>query len=79
MARVAGPIALARIVLYASHVPRYITRARGFVETPLFDDQREGGRPEISVDGAKETDTGLFDRFGNMIMRLQDPIGFGRD
>lgn len=58
---------------------RYVTRpvARGFVETPLFDDQREGGRPELTVDGAKEIDTGLVDAHGQMIMRLQEPIGFG--
>lgn len=34
--------------------------------------------PSLSVDGSKETNTGLIDRHGNPIMRLQPPIGFGR-
>lgn len=32
----------------------------------------------LNVDGGKEVDTGLIDRHGNVIMRLQNPIGFGR-
>lgn len=35
--------------------------------------------PNLSVDGPKEADTGLVDRFGNRIVRIQPPIGFGRD
>lgn len=32
-----------------------------------------------TVDGPKEVDTRLVDRFGNQIVRIQPPIGFGRD
>lgn len=35
--------------------------------------------PALNVDGPKEVDTKLVDRHGNKIMRLQPPIGFGRD
>lgn len=60
---------------------RYVTRANKplFVETPLWDDQRGGMMPELSVDGAKEVNTGLVSASGDPIMRLQDPVGFGRD
>jgi hypothetical protein len=34
--------------------------------------------PALSVDGQKQVDTGLVDRLGNAIMRVQNPIGFGR-
>jgi len=62
-------------------MPRYITRAAKplYVETPLWEDQREAFRPFLAVDDAKTVDTGLVDRFGQRIERLQPPIGFGRD
>lgn len=58
----------------------YVIRATKplFVETPLWDDQRARLTPDLNVDGAKEVRTGLIDRHGNAIMRLQAPIGFGR-
>jgi hypothetical protein len=34
--------------------------------------------PPLYVDGEKQVDTGLVDRKGNRIFRLQDPIGFHR-
>lgn len=35
--------------------------------------------PPVSVDGPASVSTGLIDRFGNPIERIQPPIGFGRD
>lgn len=35
--------------------------------------------PNLTVDGPKEVNTRLVDRFGNKIVRIQPPIGFGRD
>ena len=55
----------------------YVTRPRaddmpGWMENyPLL--------PTLTVDGPKEVNTGLVDRFGHTIMRVQAPIGFGRD
>ena len=62
-------------------MPRYVTRAAKplYVETPLWDDQRESFRPCLTVDGEKVSNTGLLDVHGNEIHRLQPPIGFGRD
>jgi hypothetical protein len=61
-------------------MPRYVVLAEKplFVETPLWDEQKEGLRPNIQVDDAKTTDTGLVTATGKPSMRLQDPIGFGR-
>lgn len=61
---------------------RYITRPP--VQTaPRGDDDGWWDRgpmlPSLSVDGPVEIDTKLVDRFGNQIMRVQPPIGFGRD
>jgi hypothetical protein len=61
-------------------VSRYIVASgRSYVETPLYDDQRESLRPDLSVDGAKEVRTGLVTAKGEPIMRIAPPIGFGRD
>lgn len=51
---------------------RYITRAYRplFVETPLWEPPR-GGAPDLSVDGAKEVDTGLVTERGEPIMRCR--------
>lgn len=59
---------------------RYVTRAAKplYVETPLWDDN-EPLRPHLSVDDAKEIDTGLVSADGDPIWRIQPPIGFGRD
>lgn len=35
--------------------------------------------PQITVDGPARIDTGLVDRHGHAIERVQPPIGFGRD
>lgn len=35
--------------------------------------------PELTVDGEKQVDTGLVDAKGNAIIRMQEPIGFGRN
>jgi hypothetical protein len=60
---------------------RYVTRAAKplYVETPLWDDQRESHRPDLSVDGEKSVDTGLVSALGEPIHRIAPPIGFGRD
>lgn len=50
-----------------------------YVETPLWDDQRGGLIPDLTVDGAKEIDTGLVTARGEPICRVAPPIGFGRD
>ena len=62
-------------------VPRYVTRAAKplYVETPLWDDQRDPFHPHLNVDGEKSVDTGLVDVRGNAIHRVQAPIGFGRE
>ena len=62
-------------------MPRYTTRATKplFVETPLWDDNRDVGLPSLSVDGEKQIDTGLISATGEPIYRVNDPIGFGRD
>lgn len=61
-------------------MPRYVTRAERplYIETPLWPDDRKSHCPALDVDGAKQVDTGLVDANGKTIMRLQDPIGFGR-
>lgn len=60
---------------------RYVTRANKplYIETPLWDDQRESFRPDLTVDGEKEVDTGLVSASGESIYRLPPPVGFGRD
>ncbi len=65
---------------HPGEMSRYITRADKplYVETPLWDDQREGLRPNLLVDDAKVVDTGLIDRHGAAILRVQDAIGFHR-
>lgn len=56
---------------------RYVTRAF-YVETPL--EEGNGSLvPDIQVDGRKQVNTGLVTARGEPIMRLQDPIGFGRN
>jgi hypothetical protein len=46
-----------------------------YVETPLWPDARsQDYTPD--VDGAKVTYTGLVDKLGNQICRMQDRIGF---
>ena len=59
---------------------RYVTRMGKplYIETPLWGDN-EPHRPCLTVDDAKEIDTGLVDASGYSIYRLQEPIGFGRD
>lgn len=61
---------------------RYVTRAHYkpvYIETPLWESDRESLKPDLSVDGAKEVDTGLVSASGQPIMRVADPIGFGRE
>lgn len=54
---------------------RYVTRASRplFIETPLWDDDRHGMTPDLSVDEAKEVDTGLVDHREQAIHRLPPP------
>lgn len=58
---------------------RYIRGAKPlYVETPLWDDV-EPHRPNLTVDGAKVVDTGLLYPDGSKVMRVANPVGFGRD
>ena len=50
-----------------------------FIETPLWDDQRESHRPDLRVDEGKHVDTGLVTADEQPIYRVGPPIGFGRD
>ncbi len=59
---------------------RYVTRAAWTEETPDIGEAWHGPMTaNLSVDGPKEISTGLVDRHGRAIMRIQAPIGFGRD
>ena len=61
-------------------MPRYVTRTAWTEETPDLGQAWHGPlTPDLHVSGPKEVNTGLVDRHGNAIMRLQAPIGFGRD
>lgn len=60
---------------------RYVTRPRATVTPPHDEDWLDRG-PMLqapTVDDRKEVDTGIVDQHGHSIMRLQGPIGFGRD
>ena len=58
---------------------RYVAGKPLFVETPLWDDQRESLRADVHVDAEKCIDTGLVTASGQRIYRVNDPVGFGRD
>ena len=61
-------------------MPYVIRPAAIKVATPDLNDTGDWPMmPSFNVDGARTTDTGLVDRHGNAIMRVQAPIGFGRD
>jgi len=49
-----------------------------YVETPLWDDA-EPHRPSLCVDDHEAVETGLLWADGEPVMRLPNPIGFGRD
>jgi hypothetical protein len=49
-----------------------------YIETPLWDDA-EPHRPSLTVDDHEAADTGLIWHTGEPIMRLPNPIGFGRE
>ncbi len=58
---------------------RYIIGAKPlYIETPLWDDNSPM-IPSLTVDGRKTINTGLVTERGEPIMRLQAPIGFGRE
>lgn len=57
---------------------RYAERAYGWHDD-AFDPLDEPPRPAISVDDSRQVDTGLVTARGMPIMRLQPPVGFGRD
>lgn len=61
---------------------RYFSKrpsSEGWCGDDLFDDERGGFVPSISVDEHVATDTGLLDADGNTIWRAPNPLGFGRD
>lgn len=55
-------------------MPRYITRPKATADCDWWD----AGRlyDSIEVPDSAPCDTGLFDRDGNTIWRVNDPIGF---
>jgi hypothetical protein len=58
-------------------VSRYVIRPRSGLDYPRIADWvSDPMLPGVTVDGEKQVDTGLVDRHGNAIMRLQEPIGF---
>ena len=59
-------------------MPRYAKpRANGWIEDDGYDD--EPFRPSLEVDDHDVVDTGLIWTTGEPIMRVPNPIGFGRD
>lgn len=48
-----------------------------YIETPLWGDE-ESLQPSLTVDDHEAVDTGLIWSTGEPIMRLPNPIGFGR-
>lgn len=54
-------------------------RAEGWCGDDLFDDERGGFTPSITVDEHVAIDTGIMDADGNSIWRAPNPVGFGRD
>lgn len=58
-------------------MPRYFVRPRasGWAGDDLFDDDRGGMRPDITVADHVSIDTGLIDSDGNAIMRAPNPMG----
>lgn len=57
---------------------KYAPPRTGWVADDLYDDQH-GLMPDISVPEHKPVDTGLLYPSGEPIMRLPNPMGFGRD
>lgn len=68
-------------------MPRYSKaaskpRAGGWIDDDyerFYYDDDEPFRPHLDVDGHEAVDTGLIWETGEPIMRLPNPIGFGRD
>lgn len=59
---------------------RYVRAGKPlYVETPLWEGDNPSLVPHIDVDGPKIVDTGLIFEDGTPVMRIQPPIGFGRD
>ena len=52
-------------------------RASGWIDAEF--DYDEPHRPGLEVDDHEAVDTGLFWETGEPIIRLPNPIGFGRD
>lgn len=58
-------------------MPRYVSIRRAEKASWWFD---QGPlTPSLTVDDHEPVDTGLLDADGNSIMRLPNPVGFGRD
>jgi hypothetical protein len=60
-------------------MPRYSTARAAAKRTAWDIDEDEPFRPHLEVDGHEAVDTGLVWESGEPIMRLPNPIGFGRD
>lgn len=57
---------------------RYAIRGRKSAKAWDFD-EGEPFRPNLEVDSHEAVETGLISATGEPIMRLPNPIGFGRD
>jgi len=55
---------------------RYVTRAFFVEDEHFMPDMRSDPLPDVIESGP--ADTGLVDQHGHTIMRLPEPIGFGR-
>ena len=58
-------------------MPRYAVTARRPRADWMYDDNPLV--PSLEVDDAAEVDTGLVTATGEKIMRIANPLGFGRD
>lgn len=57
-------------------MPRYRTRAAWHGDEIEFGPEDDPLIPNLSVDGASDTETGLVDARGTPIYRVANPIGF---
>jgi hypothetical protein len=61
-----------------AEVPRYAPRDSGWIEDEHYSETPQAGAP-IITDSHVPIDTGLLYANGRPVMRLPNPVGFGRD